>query len=94
VAKTPAVVVADAVAEQATGLKAALQRPVIKRTKTAHWDDERGEWVPDTKSTEIGIGPVGAAVVALAAVGTLGAALTLVNTTNERLKAQKANNGG
>lgn len=80
---------AKAVAEEAAGIREALRRPVIRRKVTERWDDDRGEWVPETKELEVGIGPVGAFLVGAVALGAVGAAAGAVKSTNERLKARE-----
>ena len=79
--------------EDAPGLREAIRRPVIKRTVTERWDDEEERWVPETKESEIGIGPVGAAVVGVVALGTAAAVAGAVKSTNERLKARAEGRG-
>lgn len=76
-------------AVEPAGIKEALRRPVIRRKVTERWDDDRGEWVPETKESEIGIGPVGAVVAALAGLGLATAIVSGVSEAAARKAAQQ-----
>ena len=77
-----------AAAEDTPGLREALRRPVIRRTVEQRWDPEAEVWVNETKTSEVGIGPVGALVLGAVALGAVSAVATGLNEAAKRREAQ------
>lgn len=71
-------------AVDAPGVREALRRPVIERTVKQRWDEDRQEWVNESKESTVGIGPVGAALVGLGVLGLASSALTAVTEAKRR----------